>query len=620
MLSEAIGFLVRTWKAQVTDQTQFFFLCTKSKGGRWKDHSFKWPVTRLQLRGFFDKYPTDDYNLYFCPHGFTHPERKQEFAEGTAFLWADLDEASPSKCEPRPQVAWESSPGRYAALWRLNRKYPKSQAEGVNKALSYSNGADRGGWDFSQVLRIPGTRNHKYPGSPRGKMMWDRDNAFPLSDFPDEEGVDDLPTDKAKRLNPQKLMTDRRMKADTRRTLAAQSVRAGHRSDTLWKLGNELVEQGFSTNEVFALLKASAWNKFKGRNDEDKQLKRELVKLKEKHAYDDASQTLKRSVSLIRMSDVKAESVDWLWWPYIPIGKLTFIEGDPGLGKSWLTMAIATYISARRKLPGQDTGVSGTVLIMSAEDGLGDTIRPRLDTLKAVIDNIYAIEDPVRLDEDGVADIDHHLADIKPKLVIIDPIVAYMGGNVDLHKANETREVMARLARLAEKHHCAIIAVRHLTKGGRDKAIYRGIGSIDLTAAARSVILVGRHPDNPDEGRVLCHIKCNLAPLGRAQAYLLSAKNNTPFKFEGPVDFTAEDVFKAEATGGNTGGDDEWATVCEWLRELLEEKETESDLVRHEGEARGYSKKLINRARKDLNIRSTVHPKTGKVMWSLGSI
>lgn len=608
-MQKAITFLLSVWSLQASDEAQFFFLATKSIGGTWKDHPFEWPVTKQELTEFFDRYPTAKYHLYFCPHGFTKSKRKREYAASTTFLWADLDGSHPQSCSPKPQIAWESSPDRYAALWRLNRHYAPDEVEAINQALSYNNGADRGGWDFSQVLRIPGTKNHKYPSSPTGRLMWQRDNQYPLSDFPDE--IEDQSNDSV-----EDLIRDKRMKSATRRTLMARHAIAGTRSETIWRLENELHEQGFKSGEIFKLIKSSVWNKFRGRRDEDKQLKRELEKVRAKERDTEEKKTLHKGISVVRMSDVKAEQVQWLWWPYIPLGKLTIVEGDPGLGKSWITMALSTHISLRKRFPGQDSGTQGTVLIMSAEDGLGDTIRPRLDTMQADVSKIYALEDPVTLDEDGIEDIDEWLHKIKPKLVIIDPVVAYMGGRVDLHKANETREVMARLSRLAENHHCAIVAIRHLTKGGRDKSIYRGIGSIDITAAARSVILVGRNPDKPNEGRVLCHIKCNLAPLGRSQAYVLDPKSKTPFRFEGPVDFTAEEVFKAEAAPGEGKDNDQWGQVCEWLREALEAGDRDSEEIKQEAEARGYDKQLLNRVRKDLSVKMKLGKK-GRVMWSL---
>src|SRR5215510_10214546 len=210
-----------------------------------------------------------------------------------------------------------------------------------------------------------------------------------------------------------------------------------------------------------------------------------------------------------RLADVQAETIEWLWKPYIAIGKITVIEGDPGLGKSWLTMAITTAIAAGKGLPGAEIAEPACVLMCSAEDGLEDTIRPRLDTFGADVTRIYAVETPFTLDQAGILALEEQIAIHKPKLVIIDPLVAYFGAGVDMHRANETREIMAALAVVAKKFRCAILCVRHLAKGGASKAIYRGIGSIDITAAARSVLLVGADPNDQNK-RGIVQIKNNL--------------------------------------------------------------------------------------------------------------
>jgi hypothetical protein len=218
-------------------------------------------------------------------------------------------------------------------------------------------------------------------------------------------------------------------------------------------------------------------------------------------------------IKLICLADVVPEHVDFLWHPYIPKGKLTLIEGDPGVGKSWLICAIATATAAGDGPSGWVQDVPGNVLMLSVEDGLADTIRPRLDAMRANVKRIFALQGALILNDSGLLRLESEIIDYRPTLVAIDPLVAYLGAGVDLHRANETRAVMSRLAILAEKYHCAIVAVRHLTKGGKDKAIYRGIGSIDFTAACRSVLLVGSDPDDTSR-RAVVHIKSNLSEKG----------------------------------------------------------------------------------------------------------
>src|SRR5690606_35160657 len=122
----------------------------------------------------------------------------------------------------------------------------------------------------------------------------------------------------------------------------------------------------------------------------------------------------------VNMSDIEPQAVTFLWGPYMPFGKVTMLEGDPGLGKSWLTMCLAAAVSRGRELPGQSEPIKGRVLIMSAEDGLADTIRPRLDALKANVNKIRALSSPVVFDETGIIDIEAEIEMYKPKLVIVD--------------------------------------------------------------------------------------------------------------------------------------------------------------------------------------------------------
>jgi RecA-family ATPase len=203
--------------------------------------------------------------------------------------------------------------------------------------------------------------------------------------------------------------------------------------------------------------------------------------------------------------------VAWLWEPYIPRGKLTSIEGDPGVGKSWFTMALAAQISRGEQLPGVKRAVEpASVLLLTAEDGPADTIRPRLDAVGADVSRVDVIPAVLPFDAAGVNKLKAEIGALKPALVIIDPIVAYLPEQTDMNSASAVRPILARLAKVAEETGVAIAFVRHLAKGNRDKAIYRGLGSIDFTAACRSVLMVGFDPNDGDK-RVVAHGKSNLA-------------------------------------------------------------------------------------------------------------
>jgi putative DNA primase/helicase len=210
------------------------------------------------------------------------------------------------------------------------------------------------------------------------------------------------------------------------------------------------------------------------------------------------------ALQIIRMADVLAEVVRWLWYPYIALGKLTILEGDPGLGKSWLMCAIAAAVSLGRGLPGADPSEPGNVLMLSAEDGLGDTLRPRLDAVEADVSKVFALNEPLTFDASGLLRLEAALIELSPQLAIIDPLFAFTGGQIDIHKANQCRAVSAPLAAIADRQGCALVAVRHLGKSrGGGHALNAGIGSIDFAAAARSVLLVGQDPDEPSKRAVV---------------------------------------------------------------------------------------------------------------------
>lgn len=240
----------------------------------------------------------------------------------------------------------------------------------------------------------------------------------------------------------------------------------------------------------------------------------------------------RKKPNFMRLSDVQEEEVHWVWYPYIPAGKLSLIEGDPGQGKSWITCAIAADLSSGRALPGmRDALPPQKILMLSAEDGLGDTVKPRIRMLNGNLDNIFVSDDYFILDPKGLRDMEDMMVRSAATIVFMDPIVAYMGGKIDMHRANEVRGLMTQLSESAKRTGSAIVAVRHLRKGGNDnkvgKAIYAGIGSIDFTAAVRSVMQV---QETKGGTKFMYHAKHNLTPKGESLAYKLVKDH---FEWEG---------------------------------------------------------------------------------------
>ena len=194
------------------------------------------------------------------------------------------------------------------------------------------------------------------------------------------------------------------------------------------------------------------------------------------------------------------------------------------------------------------------------------------------------------------------------RLIIVDPVQSYLGATVDLHRCNETRPILDGLARLAEQYRCAIVLLRHLTKAEGGKAIHRGLGSIDLSAAARSELLVGSLPDAP-ETRALVHIKSNIGPLGTSLGFAIERDGH--FKWTGPTKISAADLLAAP-TGSKGSKVDEAAA---WLDDLLTGGPREKKEVEALAEQQGFSMRTVRRAMEPANVESKKSSVTGAWIW-----
>jgi putative DNA primase/helicase len=199
------------------------------------------------------------------------------------------------------------------------------------------------------------------------------------------------------------------------------------------------------------------------------------------------------------------------------LGKLSIIAGDPGLGKSYLTLDVSARISLGGPWPDGGNAPQGNVLIISAEDGLEDTIRPRLDLLDADLSRIHAVSTTLRQGNqevpfsliDHLVQLEQAIIQHNAVLLVLDPVLAFTGKRTDTYKSSEVRAVLAPLATMADRTGCAVLAVLHLNKrSGELNSIYRLTASLDFAAAARSVLVVGKHPDDSN-CRVLAPVKMN---------------------------------------------------------------------------------------------------------------
>ena len=245
------------------------------------------------------------------------------------------------------------------------------------------------------------------------------------------------------------------------------------------------------------------------------------------------------TVKIIRMSDVELTPVDWLWKPYLPFGKLSVLQGNPGEGKTYFAMHLAAACTNGKLLPNMERMEPFNVIYQTAEDGLGDTVKPRLIEAGADLDRVLVIDDSdvqLTLSDER---IEKAIIENNARLVIIDPIQAYLGADVDMNRANEVRPIFMRLGQVAQRTGCAILLIGHLNKAAGMQSLQRGLGSIDIAAAVRSVMFIGKLKHDPTM-RILTHEKSSLAPPGVSLAFSLGDEGG--FRWVGEYDITADEM------------------------------------------------------------------------------
>ena len=349
----------------------------------------------------------------------------------------------------------------------------------------------------------------------------------------------------------------------------------------------ELVPEGLTVHRLVPLYKD--WNEVLQHRAEiadGKYIREAIYGLKEPPQEE--------TVEIIRMSEVDTQTVEWLWEPYIPFGKVTIVQGNPGEGKTTFALRLAAACTTGGTLPGMKPLPPFKVIYQTAEDGLGDTVKPRLIEAEADLDRVLVIDEAKR--ELTLSDerIEKAITQNGARLIILDPIQAYMGEKTDMNRANEVRPMFRRLADVAERTGCAVILIGHLNKAAGGQSAYRGLGSIDFRAAARSVLLIGRVKREPNV-RVIVHDKSSLAPEGKPVAFCLDPE--TGFSWIGEYDITADELLSG--AGGNTATKTEQAERL-ILDLLADGKEFASeDIVKAAAEA-GISERTVQNAKRNM--------------------
>jgi len=301
-------------------------------------------------------------------------------------------------------------------------------------------------------------------------------------------------------------------------------------------------------------------------------------------------------LKIINMDEVRVKTVDWLWYPYIPYGKITIIQGDPGEGKTTLALRLAALLSNGEKLPCDEQEREPVrIIYQTAEDGLEDTIKPRLLDAGADCSQIKVIDETDAVLNMLDKRIEEAIVETGARVVILDPIQAYVGANINMNNANEVRSVMSQIGKLAEKYNCAVILVGHMNKGMGNKSSYRGLGSIDFQASARSVLIVGRVKDNP-QTRVVVQDKSSLAPEGEPIAFELNKE--TGFHWLGHYDISVDDLL----CGVSHEKKSEHAESL--ILEKISDGKYPQQTIMQKASTLGISKRVLDEAKKTLGVKS----------------
>ena len=320
---------------------------------------------------------------------------------------------------------------------------------------------------------------------------------------------------------------------------------------------------------------------------------------------------LPETVKIIRMSDVELTPVEWLWKPYLPFGKLSVLQGNPGEGKTYFAMHLAAACTNGKLLPNMERMEPFNVIYQTAEDGLGDTVKPRLIEAGADLDRVLVIDDSdvqLTLSDER---IEKAIVENNARLVIIDPIQAYLGADVDMNRANEVRPIFMWLGQVAQRTGCAILLIGHLNKAAGMQSLQRGLGSIDIAAAVRSVMFIGKLKHDPTM-RILTHEKSSLAPPGASLAFSLGDEGG--FRWVGEYDITADEMLSGIEPQRETKTQQAKDLICALLaggKQVLSEDIDKAALER------GIPGRTVRDAKRELGdaLKSKIVEGRKKVFW-----
>lgn len=505
MLDESVQFVTQMWSRAGSKTGDRVFMSVKSSSG-FRDVPMRYgPDVGAAVQRLLERHDREGNHVYFCPTPF-RPDAKQRRKGEVArvgVLWADVD-AAPVPRSPRPSVVVESSPGRTQAFWYLRRPIRDlDAAEALNRDITYAIDADHGGWDLTQVLRVPGTRNWKYPSGPRVRVLSDSgrsvDPADLRSSVPRSEAAERGPTAQHAGATAQPgrealIRARRRLPAATR-ALLRRKPEVGKRSEVLWRLECDMAEAGLDRDEIVALVRESPWNKFRGRRDELKRLTAEVDKAlhglrpvrKERAASEDEEEDEPEGLRVETFTDVMATRdayPGWLvegFWLQRSHGA---IAGEPKSFKSTLATDLAVAVASGRPFLGRYPVLHQGPVVYVQNENARWIVRDRLGKIAAhrgVVGSVrtvgrnlrvrFAPDIPLHLvNQQGflLTDPGHQraleqlISEVKPSLVILDPLYLMFDG--DVNSSRDLNPTLSWLLELRVKHDTGVILVHHWNK------------------------------------------------------------------------------------------------------------------------------------------------------------
>lgn len=503
-----------TWKRQGKG---YVFLSYKI-GSSWKDKPFQWPAERENIERLFDSLSAKKAEIYWTPLMYTGDRKLKEYAKPANTLFADLDPINPDTLEIRPTIAWESSPGRYQALWWLDDKLIPADLEALNRNLSYYIGADRGGWDLAQVLRVPGTKNYKYDPPKQGKLLWASSALYnrKIFDRIPAPVVEALSTDTTLVQLLHKYRKEIPKKVSQVLQYPPSRIQEGRRSDTLWFIESELVAARIPLEDIVRIIQLSPWNKYRGRTDEWKRITTEVTKVYNSNqgsALEEAEEedTKLPWVGFSGLMSNMGLQPGWLIRDIWLKRSHGIVAGEPKTFKSTVALDIAVSVASGVPLwnnyPVEETG---PVLIIQNENS-DWIIRDRMEKIlnsKNLIGKVsggpkvfdisfpndypiyflnnygYSFTDPLHRQE-----LEAMIQEIKPILIVFDPLYLMFDG--EINSAKDLQPILFWLLGLKNTYKTAVMVIHHWNKSGSSsRGGQRMLGSTTLHGWTESALYI----------------------------------------------------------------------------------------------------------------------------------